>query len=177
MLRSSDLNQDRKRHDQAVQQLQVAQAKCSRERTKRLHWISEDIRRQGHESKPFGMSTTQCTNTRRSSEQNLTPWDLRQNCQSSTCRAVSKRDREIAFVLLGMAASGLVSQKLAKLLKKYMLLIGQHRLSTTCIFYWTDHPPACCEATQHSTTGTTPGSLASASWRVIRLLEYLNGAR
>ena len=36
MLRSSDLNEERKRHDQAVEQLQAAQAKWSRKRTERL---------------------------------------------------------------------------------------------------------------------------------------------
>ena len=41
MLRSSDLNEERKRHDQA----QAAQAKWSRKRTERLDWISEDLRR------------------------------------------------------------------------------------------------------------------------------------
>ena len=46
ILRSSDLNEERKRHDQAVEQLQAAQAKWSRKRTESLDWISEDLRRQ-----------------------------------------------------------------------------------------------------------------------------------
>ena len=62
-----------------------------------------------------------------------------------------------------------------------MLQIGQHRLSTTCIIFSGPTNPllhvACCEATQHNTTGQTPGSVASACWRLIRLLEYLDGAR
>ena len=53
MLRSSDLNEERKRHDQAVEQLQAAQAKLSRKRTERLDWISEDLRRQGHAVQTF----------------------------------------------------------------------------------------------------------------------------
>ena len=53
MLISSDLNEERKRHDQAVEQLQAAQAKWSRNRTERLDWISEDLRRQGHAVKTF----------------------------------------------------------------------------------------------------------------------------
>ena len=50
MLRSSDLNEERKRHDQAVEQLQ---AKWSRKRTERLDCISEDFSRQGHGVKTF----------------------------------------------------------------------------------------------------------------------------
>ena len=53
MLRSSDLNEERKRHDQAVEQLQAAQAKWSREQNERLDWISEDLRRQGHAVQTF----------------------------------------------------------------------------------------------------------------------------
>ena len=50
MLRSSDLNEERKRHDQAVEQLQ---AKWSRKWTERLDWISEDLCRQGHAVQTF----------------------------------------------------------------------------------------------------------------------------
>ena len=53
MLRSSDHNKERNRHDQAVEQLQAAQAKWPRKRTERLDWISEDLRRQGHAVQTF----------------------------------------------------------------------------------------------------------------------------
>ena len=53
MLRSSDHNEERNRHDQAVEQLQAAQAKWPRKRTERLDWISEDLRRQGHAVQTF----------------------------------------------------------------------------------------------------------------------------
>ena len=53
MLGSSDLNEERKRHDQAVEQLQAAQAKWSGKRTERLDWICEDLRRQGHVVQTF----------------------------------------------------------------------------------------------------------------------------
>ena len=53
MFRISDLNEERKRHDQAVEQLQAAQAKWSRKWTERLDWISEDLRRQGHAVQTF----------------------------------------------------------------------------------------------------------------------------
>ena len=52
MLRSSGLDEERKRHDKAVEQLQAAQAEWSRKRTERLDWISED-RREGHPVQTF----------------------------------------------------------------------------------------------------------------------------
>ena len=113
MLRSSDLNEERKCHDQAAEQLPAAQAKWSRKRTERLDWISEDHRRQGHALKTFVMSTTQCAYTRGSSEQNLAPWVLSPTCQTSTCQAVAKETVR-SFIVLGTTATGLVAYKLAK---------------------------------------------------------------
>jgi len=48
MLGSSSVDEERKRHDEAVEQLQSAQAEWSRKRTERLDWINEELRRQSH---------------------------------------------------------------------------------------------------------------------------------
>ena len=48
MLRSSGIDEERKRHDKAVEQLQTAQANWSRRRTERLDWINEELRRQNY---------------------------------------------------------------------------------------------------------------------------------
>ena len=53
MLRSAGFDDERKRHDKAVQQLQAAQASWSRKRTERLDFINEELRRQGHVVKTF----------------------------------------------------------------------------------------------------------------------------
>ena len=47
MLRSSGLDEELKRHDKAVEQLQASQEEWSRKRTERLDWIIEELRRQG----------------------------------------------------------------------------------------------------------------------------------
>ena len=90
MLRSSDLNEERKRHDQAVEQLQAGQAKWSQNgRSASTGLVRTSVVR-GTPSRPFEVSTTQCANTRGSPEQNLTPWYLSPSCQTSMCRAVAK---------------------------------------------------------------------------------------
>ena len=48
MLRDPGADEERKRHDKALEQLQAAQAEWSRKRTERLDWINEEMRRQGH---------------------------------------------------------------------------------------------------------------------------------
>ena len=91
MLRSSDLNEERKRQDQAVEQLQAAQAKWSRKRTERLDSISEDLRRQGHAVQTFRDVDDAMREYSRVTGTKPDPWDLSPSCQTSTCRAVAKQ--------------------------------------------------------------------------------------
>ena len=53
MLRDPSAGDERKRHDQAVEQLQAAQVKWSRKRSERLDWINENLRHQGHAARTF----------------------------------------------------------------------------------------------------------------------------
>ena len=90
MLRSSDLNKERKCHDQAVEQLQAPQAKWSRKQTECLDWISEDLRHQGHAVQTFRDADDAMREYSRVTGTKLDPWDLSPSCQTSTCRAVAK---------------------------------------------------------------------------------------
>ena len=123
-LKSSGLDEERKRHDKAVEQLQAAQAEWFRKRTERLDWKSEDLRRQRTPSRPFWMSMTQYANTRGSPEK-MTSWDLSQNCLTSTRRAGAKKTVRSPSLYLGMAATGIIAYKLAKILRKCMQWICQ----------------------------------------------------
>ena len=82
MLRSSDLSEERKRHNQAVEQLQAAQAKWFRKRTERLDWISEDLRRQGHAVRTFRDVDDAMREYSRVTGTKLDPWDLSPSCQT-----------------------------------------------------------------------------------------------
>ena len=48
ILRSSGVDEEPKRHDKAVEQLQATQASWSRKRTERLDWINKELSRQGN---------------------------------------------------------------------------------------------------------------------------------
>ena len=114
MLRSSDLNEERKRHDQAVEQLQAAQAKWSRKRTERLDRISEDLRRQGHAVQTFrDVDDAMCEYSRVTGTK-LDPLGPEPKLSDFYVPSSGQRDREIAFVVLGMAAIGPGAYKLAK---------------------------------------------------------------
>ena len=151
MLRSSDLNEKRKRHDQAVEQLQAAQAKWSRKRTERLDWISEDVRRQGHAVQTFRDVDDAMREYSRSPEQNLTPWDLSPSCQTSTCRAVAKEIVRSPSLYWGSPRPAWwPTNSLSNCMQ-----------ASIAYFFW----PLVAKP--------TPGF---ACWRLIRLLEYLDEA-
>ena len=114
MLRSSDLNEERKRHDQAVEQLQTAQAKRSRKRIERLDWISEDLRRQGHAVQTFRDVDDAMREYSRVTGIKLELLGPEPKLSDLYVPSSGQIDREIAFVVLGIAATGLVAYKLAK---------------------------------------------------------------
>ena len=114
ILRSSDLNEERKRHDPAVEQLQAAQAKWSLKRTERLDWISEDLHRQGHAVQNFRDVDDAMREYSRVTGTKLYPLGPEPKLSDFYLPSSGQRDREIAFVVLGMAATGLVAYKLAK---------------------------------------------------------------
>ena len=90
MLRCSGLDEERKRHDKAVKQLQAAQAEWSRKRTERLDWISEDLRREGDAVQTFRDVNDAMRGYSRDTGKKMTPWDLSASCLTATCRAVAK---------------------------------------------------------------------------------------
>ena len=111
MLRSSDLNEERRRHDNAVEQLQAAQAKWSRKRTKRLDWISADLRRQEHAVQTFRDVDDAMREYSRVTGTKLDPLGHEPKLSDFYVPNSGQRDREIAFVVLGMAAIGHRPQK------------------------------------------------------------------
>ena len=103
----SGSGEERKRHDKALEQLQTAQAEWSRKRAERLDWINEELRRQGHAVRTFrdvdeairqynlitagsGVALAQEPEPKLSDFYQPSP---------------EQRDRELAFVMMGMVAT------------------------------------------------------------------------
>ena len=111
MRRSSGLDEERKRHDKAVEQLQAAQAEWSRKRTERLDWISEDLHRHGHAVQTFrDVDDAMREYSRVTGKKILGP---EPKLSDFYVPSSGQRDREIAFVVLGMAATGIIAYKLS----------------------------------------------------------------
>jgi len=114
MLRSSDIDAERKRHDKAVEQLQVAQAEWSRRRTERLDWINEELRRQSHAVQTFRDVDAAIHEYSQVTGHSLDPLGPKPLLGDYYHPSSSQKDREIAFIMLGMATTALVAYKLAK---------------------------------------------------------------
>ena len=111
-MRSSGVDEERKRHDKAVEQLQAAQASWSRKRTERLDFINEELRRQGHAVKTFRDAAMQ--EYAQVTGHNLDPLGPAPQLADFNHPSDGQKDREISFVIPGMAATGLVVHRLAK---------------------------------------------------------------
>ena len=112
LLRSSGIDEERKRHDKAVEQLQAAQAEWSRQRTERLDWINEELRRQAHAVQTFHDVDVAIREYAQVTGNKLDPLGPEPQLSDFYTPSDDQKDREIAFVVLGMAATGLVAYKL-----------------------------------------------------------------
>ena len=118
MLRSSGVDEERRRHDKAVEQLQAAHEQWSKQRTERLDWINEELRRQGHAVQTFHDIDMAIREYARVTGHNLdnTFGVMGSEPQITDFYTPSgdQKNREIAFVVVGLAATGLVAYKISK---------------------------------------------------------------
>ena len=113
-MRISGVDEERKRHDKAVEQLQAAQASWSRNWTERLDWINEELRRQGHAFKTFRDVDAAMQEYAQVTGHNLDPLEPEPQLVDFYHPSDGQKDHEIAFVILGMAATGFVAYQLVK---------------------------------------------------------------
>lgn len=114
MLRSSGVDEERKRHDKAVEQLQAAQAEWSRRRTERLDWINEQLRRENHAVQTFRDVDAAIQEYSQVFGETVDPLGPEPKLSDFYMPTDDQKDREIIFIIVGMAATGLVAYKLAK---------------------------------------------------------------
>ena len=115
MLRDSGVDEERKRHDKALEQLQAAQVDWSRKRTERLDWINEEMRRQGHAVRTF-----------RDADEAIRQYNLVVGSGSRIALepkpklsdfyqpSPEQRDREIAFVIMGLGVTSFAAYYMLK---------------------------------------------------------------
>lgn len=108
-LRSSGIDEERKRHDLAVEQLQTAQAKWSRKRTERLDWINEELRRQGHSVQTFrdvDAAIREYSQFAGNSSKTIDPLGPSPNSLTSTRRAMTRKTARLPSLSLEWLRQG-----------------------------------------------------------------------
>ncbi|GFR75261.1 hypothetical protein ElyMa_002183100 [Elysia marginata] len=105
MLKGSDAVEERKRHDTAIERLQAAHAKWSQRRTARLDWINEELHRQTHAVQTFHDADAAIREYAHVTGENLGSLDPEPQLSDFYTPSDDQKDREIAFVVLGIAAT------------------------------------------------------------------------
>lgn len=113
LFKQSGADEERKRHDLAIEQLQAAQAEWSRKRSERLDWINEELRRQGHAVRTFGDVDSAIREYAQATGNTLDPIGPEPQLSDYYSPSDDQKDREVAFIVLGMAATGFVVYKLS----------------------------------------------------------------
>ncbi|KAI0230330.1 hypothetical protein LSAT2_019300 [Lamellibrachia satsuma] len=114
MLRSSGVDEECKRHDKAIEQLHAAHAEWSQKRTERIDWISEGLRRQQHVVCTFQDVDAATREYAQVTGKPLDPLSPEPTLSDFYVPSDDQKDREIAFVILGMGSTALVAYRLAK---------------------------------------------------------------
>ena len=107
----SNADEERKRHDKALEQLAAAQAKWNKERTQRLDFINERLRKEHHAVQTFDDVDQAMKLYYYATGKNLQlpPKPKLSNFYNPS---EDQKKREIAFVVGGMALTGFVAWKL-----------------------------------------------------------------
>ena len=109
-LNSSGIQEETRRHNQAVEQLNAAHEKWSKARTERLDWINEARRRQDHAVQTFHEADDALDFV---TAGRTPPWGPEPQLSDYYTPSGAQKTRELAFVVAGIAATGIVAYKLA----------------------------------------------------------------
>ena len=106
-LKHGDADEERKRHDKAMEQLQTAKAAWSKRRT-------EELDRQNHAVQTFHDVSAGLHEYNRITGKTLDLLGPEPQLSDFYTPSSAQKDREIVFIVLGMAATGLVTYYIAK---------------------------------------------------------------
>ena len=114
MLRDSDVAEEQQRHNRAIEQLQAARDAWSQRRTARIDWINEELRRQHHAVQTFRDVDSAMREYARVTGKNIGPLDREPQLSDFYQPSEGQKDRELAFVVIGVAVAGIVAYKISK---------------------------------------------------------------
>ena len=111
----SNADEERKRHDKAMEQLEAAQAKWSKERTQRLDFINEQLQKEHHAVQTFDDVDQVMKQYYYITNKQLTPLSPKPTLSDFYTPSEDQKKREIFFIIGGMALTGFVAWNLNKI--------------------------------------------------------------
>jgi hypothetical protein len=116
-LGSSSANDERKRHDKAVEHLQKAQAQWAKKRTERLDWINSEIRKQNHAARTFddvdgAIREYNAVTTSVTGAQRLQNFEREPTLSDYYTPSNEQKNRELIFIVGGVSIVGIIAYRL-----------------------------------------------------------------
>lgn len=108
----SNADEERKRHDKAMEQLEAAQAKWSKERTQRLDFINEQLQKEHHAVQKFDDVDQAMKQYYYITGKDLQALPPRPTLSDFYSPSEDQKNREIVFVVGGMALTGFIAWNL-----------------------------------------------------------------
>ena len=106
-----DSDEERKRRDKAMEQLEAAQAKWSKERTQRLDFINEQLQKEHHAEQEFSDVDTAMKQYYYITGKELPELEPEPTLSDFYTPSEDQKKREISFIIGGMALTGFVAWK------------------------------------------------------------------
>lgn len=113
-LGSEDAHAEQKRHDLATEQLSAAQAAWSKQRTERLDYLNEVLRRQQHAVQTFQDVDQAMAEYALVTGKKLDPLEREPRLSDYYVPSEAQKGHELAFMVVGMAVTGFITYKLTK---------------------------------------------------------------
>ena len=114
-LRDKSVDEERIRHDKAVEKLQAAHAKWTENRAERLNWINEELRRQQHAVQTFQNVDDAMHEYNIVFGKKLADIFPEPKLSDFYMPSEDQKNREIVFVILGMSGVAVLAYKRLKL--------------------------------------------------------------
>lgn len=110
----SDSNEERKRHDKAMEDLNAATAEWQKRRTQRLDFINEQLQKEHRAVQAFDDVDQAMKEYYYATKKQLNELPPKPTLSDFYTPSEEQKDREIAFIVLGMTATGFIAWKLSK---------------------------------------------------------------
>ena len=108
----SNSNEEKKRHDKAMEQLEAAQADWNKKRTERLDYINEEIKKEHHAAETFDDVDQAMKHYFYITGKELQALPPKPTLSDFYTPSEDQKNRENAFVVGGMVVTGFVAWKL-----------------------------------------------------------------